>query len=128
MLRQCYAFDSFSPWLDAGKLQKSLISGLPGGIFRALARGGTGIDPAHPQRHRQTLADLLAMALKVIGCGLQAMVDMPGLHLPRPALGTRQQLGAGVGPAAERHGQRQGRMKTGHGRIKSLGHRAGFTL
>ena len=75
MLRQCYAFDSLSPWLDAGKLQKSLISGLPGGIFRALARGGTGIDPAHPQRHRQTLADLLAMALKVIGCGLQAMVD-----------------------------------------------------
>ena len=48
------------------------------------------------------------MRLESIGGGLQAVVHMPGVHLPRPALRTGQQQGGGIGPAAVAHRDGQG--------------------
>jgi hypothetical protein len=45
--------------------------------------------------------------LKVVSRSLQAVMDMNGVHLPRPFLGAGHQQGNRVGAAAERNGQWQ---------------------
>jgi hypothetical protein len=67
------------------------------------------INPAHMQGHPELLADLEAMLLEIIGCSLQPMVHMEGMHLPRPPLSAGQQQSGRVSPAAEGHSQRQSR-------------------
>jgi hypothetical protein len=56
-----------------------------------LAGAGVGIDSQDVERQLQPDAYRLAVLLKVISCGLQPVVHMEGVHLPRPLVGTGQQ-------------------------------------
>jgi hypothetical protein len=48
----------------------------------------------------------LTMQLKIVCGGLQAVMNMNSLYLPRPFFRTGQQQGGGVSAATERNGQR----------------------
>ena len=74
-----------------GKPRQGLITGPPGSVFRAVAKRRASINPTHMQGQVQTGANALAVLLKVISCGLQPVVHMEGVHLPRPLIGTGQQ-------------------------------------
>ena len=71
------------------------------------------------------LATLAALGLReAVGRRLQSVVDVKGLHMPRPAARTGQQQRGGIGPAAECHGQRQARCagrKRIHGLLQVVG-------
>ena len=82
-----------------------------GRIFRALPWLVACIDIRHGQWHLQIEAGLTAMRIKAIRCGLQTMVHMNGVHLPRPALHTRMQQRGGVCATTVGHGHRQGGRK-----------------
>ena len=109
VLRDDYCFDSF--WRSSSKRQsvKSLIAMVTRRRLGTLAGRRSRVHPADMQGHAQARAQVDAMALEVVGRRLQAVVHMPGLHLPRPARGAGQQQRAGVGAAAQRHRQRQRR-------------------
>lgn len=91
VLGQCYGFDSF--WrLSAQRYGiQSLVPGLPGRVFRALAGRGPRIQAADGQRHVQVLAQGHAVVLEAVGGCLQAMVHVDGPHLAGPASRAGQQ-------------------------------------
>ena len=82
-----------------------------GCVLRTFAGGVAGIDVAHAQRHGDVAAQRCAMPLEIVGSRLQPMVHMNRHHLARPPAGTGQQQGRGIGPATERHRQRQLRLE-----------------
>jgi len=78
----------------------------------------------HLQRHAEALAQSHGMPLEVVCRRLQAVVDMPGMHLTGPALRACQQQRRRIRTAAERHRQRQRRRagsKRGHRAFHRLG-------
>ena len=122
--RPDHSFDSWLRRWNKRQSLKSLITRLAGRILRALARRGLRLHAQHLQRHLQPGAKGFAVAHKIIGGGLQSVVDMHGLYLARPALGTGQQQGGGIGPAAERYRQGQrGRRKRLYGFNQGVAHR-----
>ena len=92
-----------------GKRQsiKCLVTMAARRVLRALAAGRPRIDTAPQQGHVQARTQRAAVALEVVGRRLQAVVHMPGLHLPRPARRAGQQQRGGIGAAAQGHRQRQ---------------------
>jgi len=61
------------------------------------------------------LAERTTMHFKVIGSGLQAMVDVHCPHLPRPAPGTGQKQRRGIGATTEGHCKRKARAEVSQG-------------
>ena len=112
VLRQSYVIDSILWPLGAGNGVKRLVTGTPGGIFRAFTARCAGIDAPNSQRYTQAGAQGLAMVLETVGCRLQAVMYVHRAHLTGPLLGTGQQQGGRIGAAAERHGQRQAGLET----------------
>jgi hypothetical protein len=81
-----------------------------------------GLNTPHHQRHLQLQASGLALGLKIIGGGLQAMVHMHRPHLPGPTLCTGEQQGGGVGPTTESDHKRKARAEFSQGLFESLSH------
>ena len=128
MLRDYYCFNSCPRLLGKRQGIKSLVARTAGRIFGAVAGSGLRIDAPHLQRHTEALAQLHAMPLEVVRRRLQAVVDMPGMHLTGPALRACQQQRRRIRTAAERHRQRQRRRpgsKRGHRAFHRLGGAAG---
>jgi hypothetical protein len=68
------------------KLSKCAVARPSGGIFRALARLGAGVDTTNSQPYFQPLANAFAVALEVISRGLQSVMNMNRSDLTWPFL------------------------------------------
>jgi hypothetical protein len=66
---------------------QGLVAHAAGGVFWALPGAGLGVHANHGQGHGQGVAHLLAFMRKAVGSGLQTVVDVNGLQMPRPQLG-----------------------------------------
>ena len=86
------------------------------GIFGALPSPMPSLHTQNMQGYMQRGAALLAVRSKGIGRILQTMVDMDGLHLPRPGTRSGVQQGAGIGATAIGQRYRQGRLRRLQGR------------
>jgi hypothetical protein len=92
MLGQQHMAQTTAPML----LQHGLnahISGVAGGFFGAFTAGVVGLHVVHHQGHLPARAQGLAMLGEGVCSGLQAVVDVHRLDLPRPALGASEQHG-----------------------------------
>ena len=108
--------------LTLHSLGQGQVAGLSGSILGALARRMPGLHAAHAQGHIPLLTDLLAVALEVVGCRLQSMVNVHRPHLPRPALGTGQQQSGRVGTTTEGHHKRKARAEISQGLFEGQRH------
>ena len=90
MLCNCYSFNSKLCMVIKGYSLKSLISGATRCILGALTGRMPAIHSFDDQRHRQLGAKALAMLLEFVCGGLQAVMNVNGLHLAWPLAGASQ--------------------------------------
>ena len=81
-----------------------------------------GVHVLHQQGHPQALAQRCAVLGKAVCRRLQTMMNMDGLHLPRPALRTGQQQRRRIRATTQAHSQRQRRGKCADCSIEGSGH------
>lgn len=93
MLGYCYVFDGMLRPFFTSNSPKSRITGLAGRVLGTFPGCMAGLHAFHGKRHVQLRAQGLAVPFKVVGCSLQAVMDMNGPDLTRPFLGAAHQQG-----------------------------------